>query len=338
VSHCGCCSTTQTLLAGRSTDCLALLLDIADGHLRTVLACRSAPPLPLLRQVLTCEAFEHDSGWLAFQPEEARALFEAHGVADWDGRSYRQVSALQTWLATQSLSGVSMAGHERVLDVGCGDGRITAAIAEKLPRGSILGIDPSPRMIEVARTLSSARLSFAVDDARTMGYRDEFDAVVSFNALHWVRDQHAVLTRIRTALHDEGWVLIQVVCRGDRPSLESVAMQTCAEPAWRRYFTGFHAPFVHVDPATYGALAARAGLHLTDHEVADRTWDFDTPEDFARWCRVGFGAWTTRLPDDHSAEDFVHAVLTTYAEVTGSHRRFRFLQLRARLRPALPAR
>ena len=120
-----------------------------------------------------------------------------HGVvADWDGQSYREVSALQTWVATRSLAGVAMAGDERVLDVGCGDGRITAAVAEQLPDGSILGIDPSPRMIAAAGTFSSPRLRFAVGDVLSMGFRDEFDVVVSFNALHWVPQQDEALARM----------------------------------------------------------------------------------------------------------------------------------------------
>src|SRR4029453_11390928 len=131
------------------------------------------------------------------------------------------------------------------------------------------------------RELASAGVRFAVGDVLTMDYRGEFDAVVSFNALHWVHDQRAALTRIRDALRDGGWALIQVVCQGDRPSLESVAMQTCASPPWDRYFAGFPPPFVHVDPATYAALAAAAGLRVVDADVTDRTWDFDTPEDFA---------------------------------------------------------
>jgi trans-aconitate 2-methyltransferase len=255
-------------------------------------------------------------------------------VADWDGLSYRKVSALQTWVASQSLTGVTMAGDERVLDVGCGDGHITAAIADQLPDGSILGIDPSPRMIAAAGTFSSPRLRFAVGDVLSMDFRDEFDALVSFNALHWVPDQHGALTRIRGALRDRSWALIQVVCAGQRPSLEAVAMRTCTEPPWREHFTGFRAPFVHVNPARYAELAASAGLRLTDREVSDRSWDFDSPEEFVRWCRVGFDSWTARLPDDAAADAFVADVLGTYEPITGSPRRLRFMQLRARLAPA----
>jgi trans-aconitate 2-methyltransferase len=260
-------------------------------------------------------------------------MADDRSVADWDGWSYRKVSALQTWLANQSLIGVAMAGDERVLDVGCGDGRITAAIAEQLPDGSILGIDPSPRMIAAAGTFASARLRFAVGDVLTMDFRDEFDAVVSFNALHWVPDQHRALTRIRTALRDRSWALVQVVCAGPRPSLEAVAMRTCAQRAWRDHFAGFRAPFVHVPPDRYAELAAGAGLRLTDREVTDRSWDFDSAEQFARWCRVGFDSWTARLPDDAAADGFVADVLGRYERITGSPRRFQFMQLRARLTP-----
>jgi trans-aconitate 2-methyltransferase len=232
------------------------------------------------------------------------------------------------------LAGVAMAGDERVLDVGCGDGRITAAIADQLPDGSILGIDPSPRMISAAGTFASPRLRFAVGDVLSMDFRDEFDAVVSFNALHWVPDQRAALTRIRAALRDRSWALTQAVCAGPRPSLEALAMRTCDQPAWREHFAGFRAPFVHVDPDRYAELAAGAGLRLTDREVSDLTWDFDSAEEFARWCRVGFDSWTARLPDDAAADAFVAAVLGTYEQVTGSPRRLQFMQLRARLAPA----
>jgi trans-aconitate 2-methyltransferase len=257
-------------------------------------------------------------------------------TADWDGRSYRQVSDLQQWVATRSLAGVTLAGRERVLDVGCGDGRITAAIAQRLPNGSILGVDPSPRMVQTALRLidpDDPRLRFEVGDVREMTFEDEFDVVVSFNALHWVPDQHRALHRIRMALHGSAWALLQFVCRGGRPSLEAVAMRVCAEPVWRAHFTAFEPPFVHVHPDRYAEAAELAGLRLLAREVEDLSWDFGSPEAFARWCRVGFDAWTARLPDAAAAEAFVADVVDAYSSVTGSSQRLDFMQMRARLQP-----
>jgi trans-aconitate 2-methyltransferase len=260
-------------------------------------------------------------------------------MADWDAQAYRQISGLQQWLASEALAGISLRGHERVLDVGCGDGRITVAIAEQFPAGSVLGIDVSPRMVRAAKTLvppESTRVQFEIGDVLGMSFRDEFDIVVSFNALHWVTDQIDALRRIRSALHDSGWALVQQVCRGPRPSLEETAMRICQEPAWRGYFAGFQSPFRHVDANTYPQLVAQAGLEVDELSVADLTWDFDSPEAFARWCRVGFAAWNTRLASNAAIDALVAEVLAAYTSVSGTPQRFQFLQMRVRLRPTRP--
>ena len=258
------------------------------------------------------------------------------GMADWDGLAYRQVSDLQRWLAGEALADVVLNGDERVLDVGCGDGRITAAIARQLSSGSALGIDPSPRMLAAAATLKrdTVNLRFEPGDVLGLPFRDEFDVVVSFNALHWVDEQYAALRQIRAALHESGWALLQQVCRGDRPSLEQTAMRVCGQPRWRGYFDGFAPPFRHVDPNGYPDIADRAGFTVERQKVADLRWDFGSADAFTRWCRVGFDAWNACLPDDRAVETFVGEVVDAYAKVTGSRQQLQFLQLRARLRPA----
>lgn len=96
---------------------------------------------------------------------------------------------------------------------------------------------------------------------------------MSFNALHWVPEQKQALGQIASALRVGGRALIQVVCAGERPSLETVAMTTCRSPRWGSAFDGFAAPFIHVEPAGYGELAASAGPALTNLTVTDREWD-----------------------------------------------------------------
>ena len=86
---------------------------------------------------------------------------------------------------------------------------------------------------------------------------DEFDVVVSFNVLHWLVDQQAALSAIARAVRPGGRVIVQQVCAGPRPSLEQLAMDVCARPRWRAAFTGFAAPFIHVEPIEYPGIAAR---------------------------------------------------------------------------------
>src|SRR5215210_7479930 len=139
-------------------------------------------------------------------------------MADWDGAGYAHISALQRTMAEYSLAAVQVRGDERILDVGCGDGYITRSIAGRVPRGSVLGVDPSPRMIATAvQATEPKNVSFAVGDVTAMTFVDEFDVVVSFNALHWVREQETAYRNIANALVPAGRVLVQFVCASARP-------------------------------------------------------------------------------------------------------------------------
>jgi len=250
-------------------------------------------------------------------------------MTDWDGTEYRQVSDLQQWVADRALDGLSLDGVHTVLDLGCGDGRITAEIARRIPEASVVGLDPSPRMISIAP--AGGNLTFELGDVRTMAYRHQFDAVVSFNALHWVLDQQLALSRIAAALRPSGWAFLIFVCAGARPSLESVAMQVVRSTTWQRYFEDFEVPFVHPEVEAWTDIAKSCGFRVLETTVDDLAWDFESRERFIRWCLVGFGAWTDRLPPG-DADGFVNDVVDAYAEATGSPSVFRFLQLRARLR------
>jgi SAM-dependent methyltransferase len=147
-------------------------------------------------------------------------------ATEWDAETYREVSALQEWLAAKSLASLTLNGGERVLDVGCGDGRISAAIAAHLPSGSVLGVDASQHMVDFAAAAfppaEHSNLRFAVADAAALHLGPEFDLAVSFNALHWVLDLPAALRGLHAALAPGGRALLRFVPAGTRRSLEDV--------------------------------------------------------------------------------------------------------------------
>ena len=250
-------------------------------------------------------------------------------MADWDGALYEQVNALQRWVADRSLADVSFRGDEQVLDVGCGDGAITARLAERLTGGEIRGIDVSPRMISAAQD-RHPDLTFEVGDVLTMRYDSAFDVVTSFNVLHWVLDQREAFARIGRALRSSGWALVQFVCGSPRLSLEATAMNVCRRPEWAASFSDFAAPFVHPDPDDVARLVQTVGLDVISATVDDLRWDFRSGSDFERWAGAGFGDWTVRVPGRESA--FVAEVVSRYSEVTGSDRTLLFTQLRIRVR------
>ena len=114
----------------------------------------------------------------------------------WDAEDYARNSAGQQEWALELIPKLGLKGNERVLDVGCGDGKITAAIADALDFGSVLGIDSSPEMVAHATKAfpeNRARLAFACLDVREISFLREFDVVFSNAALHWVPDHGPLL-------------------------------------------------------------------------------------------------------------------------------------------------
>lgn len=257
---------------------------------------------------------------------------------EWNAAAYRQVSALQEWLAGKSLAAVTLRGDEHVLDVGCGDGRLTAAIAARLPGGRAVGCDVSHRMVEFAARAfppaTHANLAYAVADAARLPWRAAFDLVVSFNALHWVLDLDAPLAGIAAALRPGGRAALRFVPAAPRRSLEDVIEDTCALPEWSAAFANRSAPFVHPSADDYAARARRAGLTVERAEVVREVWDFGSRAAFEAFAEATFVAWTSRLPADRRAA-FIGAVLDRYAAVEPpppSPHAFVFSQLELALR------
>lgn len=241
---------------------------------------------------------------------------------DWNAARYANASSLQEAMAGEVLALLALRGDERLLDVGCGDGRITARIADRLPRGSALGVDASADMVTHASrayaaggTQAHANLRFEVADARTLPFTAAFDAVVSFNALHWVHEPASALRGIAAALVPGGRAQLRLVTRSAATSLEEVAESTRRLPRWAPYFDGFDDPYMRLTADAFAAQAAACGLAVHGVHSAAKAWDFRSDEAFVAFCSAGFGAWTQRLPADlHRA--FVDAVLAEYRRST----------------------
>ena len=120
----------------------------------------------------------------------------------WDAADYANHSQGQFNWAMSVIHRLGLHGCERVLDVGCGDGKVTAAITARVPEGSVLGIDKSAEMIALAvrNSADRSKLSFRAVDAQTLVLDARFDVVFSNAALHWVEDLDAVFAGLARAL------------------------------------------------------------------------------------------------------------------------------------------
>lgn len=263
-------------------------------------------------------------------------------MTEWNADEYTRISELQAAMAEEALALLNLAGSERVLDIGCGDGRITAQIAARVLRGTVIGVDSSSAMIAFASERFGpavrANLQFETADVRHLPFREEFDLVVSFNALHWVPEQDAALRSVRSAMKPDGLAQLRLVPKGERKSLEDVIEETRLSPGWVRYFPGFHDPYLHLTLDEYAALAETNGLRVCRIHTQDKAWDFKSRATFFAFGSVTFVEWTRFLPEAERPA-FITDVLDRYraaaADRPGEENTFKFYQMDITLAPLL---
>src|SRR5215831_3107270 len=167
-------------------------------------------------------------------------------MTEWNAESYSECSSLQQAMAAEVLQALDLTGSEWVLDVGCGDGRITREIARRVPKGRVVGVDASSNMIALASQKSGPNLRFEIADARSLPFNHEFDLVVSFNALHWIHEQDLALASIHKSLKPGGAAHLRLVPMGPRKSIETVLEETRNLPTWSKYFRDFRDPYLRL--------------------------------------------------------------------------------------------
>jgi trans-aconitate 2-methyltransferase len=251
----------------------------------------------------------------------------------WHGADYVHHSSLQAAMADEVLSQLVLRGDEQVLDLGCGDGKISARIAAQLPRGAVLGVDASADMVAYAQrqfgTGQWPNLRFELADARNLGFDARFDLLVSFNALHWVPRQADALRGIRRALKPLGSAHLRLVTRTALTSLEEVAEAVRREPHWADAFAGFSDPYLRLSAEEYVALAESLGLTRVSIRSESKRWDFQTEEAFFGFCNAGFGAWTHVLPEARRrafVEESMRHYLAAIDAACGERFTFHFMQ------------
>jgi trans-aconitate 2-methyltransferase len=180
-------------------------------------------------------------------------------MTDWDAVAYDRRSALQRAMAEEVLALLDLKGNERILDIGCGNGKTTAEIASHVPRGEVIGVDSSRNMIDFASLHYGPdiqpNLRFQVADARSLAFNQEFDLVVSVNALHWIPEQDKALRSIHTALKPGGCAQLRLVPAGERKSLETVIEEKRLTEKWSKYFQDFQDPYQHLTANEYADAA-----------------------------------------------------------------------------------
>lgn len=179
----------------------------------------------------------------------------------WDPAVYLRYAGERARPFADLLSRVRAEAPSAVLDLGCGEGTMTATLAERWPGARVIGIDSSPQMLGAAAASAiPGRVEFAPGDVRDWTPPGAVDVVVSNAVLHWVPDHESLLARWAGWLRPGGWVAVQVPGNFRAPT-HALLAELCLSPRWASRLAGAAPrPDTVLEPSGYLDALAATGL------------------------------------------------------------------------------
>ena len=175
---------------------------------------------------------------------------------EFDAEKYSQASAHQKEWGDRLIAELDLRGDERVLDLGCGEGAVTAQLAEHVPRGSVVGIDASQTMIAAASVRAGGNLQFVRMDVSTLNFDTSFDLVFSNATLHWIKDHQGLVASVFHLLNDGGIARFNFGGEGNCANLRRVIQEVMKWAEFRAYFDGFDWPWYMPTVEAYEKLVS----------------------------------------------------------------------------------
>jgi trans-aconitate 2-methyltransferase len=232
---------------------------------------------------------------------------------EWDAAAYQRLSEPQFAWGVRVLAHLPLAGDEAVMDAGCGSGRLTAVVAERLPRGRVLAVDRSANMIEEARRRLAGfgeRISFACADLTTFVAEPAVDAVFSTATFHWLRDHDRLFASLHACLRPGGRLVAQCGGEGNLARFLTHAEHTAAGEPFAAYFARFEPTWNFQGPAATAERLGRVGFVDVDCGLEDAPTPFADEETFRAFVRtVVLRSHLAALPDEQVRARFLDAVV-----------------------------
>jgi trans-aconitate methyltransferase len=235
--------------------------------------------------------------------------------AKWNAADYAANSVVQQTWARELIAGLDLRGDENILDVGCGDGKVTAEIARAVPRGSVAGVDASPQMIAFAKNTFPPKtfpnLKFQVMDARKIKFAQSFDVIFSNAALHWVDDHEKILRGAAAVLKSGGRLVISCGGKGNAQDVFVALRPEMRLKRWREFFKKMPTPYFFYAPEDYKKWLSKFGFKIKKLKLAPKDATYEGAESFATWLRTTWIPYVQRVPEN-LREEFIAAVTQRY--------------------------
>ena len=236
-------------------------------------------------------------------------------AATWNAADYAVNSAVQQSWAREIIARLHLRGDEHILDVGCGDGKVTAEIARVVPCGSVTGVDASTEMIGFARkafpTSEISNLKFQITDARKISFKTKFDLVFSNAALHWVDDHEAILNGAAGVLKPGGRLVVSCGGKGNAHDVFLALRPEMRLKRWRAFFRRMPMPYFFYAPGDYEKWLPKFGFKIHALKLAPKDAAYAGADGLATWLRTTWLPFVQRVPEN-LREEFIAAVTQRY--------------------------
>ena len=223
-------------------------------------------------------------------------------IYSWNAKEYAKHSSNQFEWAKELIPKLELTGKEALLDIGCGEGKVTQLLSTYLPHGQVVGVDSSEEMIAAARQsfphCQNPNLTFLRMDARELTFREQFDVAFSNASLHWIIDHQTVLACVHDSLDRGGRLLFQMAGKGNAQDMIAVVEELISEEDCKPYFKNFTFPYGFYGLDEYNSWLKEAGFKAQRVELFPKDMKLHGKEGLVGWIRSVWLPFTERVPSN----------------------------------------
>lgn len=230
-----------------------------------------------------------------------------------DAKVYYDLFMAQQNAASQLINKLKISNRSEILDIGCGDGQITAQLAKLVMEGLVIGIDISPEMISFAQKKyeTCSNLIFQLLDARQMRFQKKFDLIFSSYSIQWIANKELLLKAIYSHLKSGGALALTA------PTDISIQLSQSVESVignsvWSLYFKGFKPDWHFLNQTDLEQLVLKHDLKIKLSNYTVEQFIFLSLDSFKRYVLLWF-PYLQAIPEDLK-KSFFEEVIAAYLQ------------------------
>ncbi len=238
--------------------------------------------------------------------------------SQWNPKEYAQFSQGQKQWAQELISKLHIKGDEDILDIGCGDGKITNLLSS-LTNGKVVGVDKSESMIKYAKK-EYPHITFYCMDATQLQFESKFDIIFSNAVFHWIHNHHTLLTRIKTHLKSGGKALFQFGGYNNAAIVvEAMEYVKNLEP-FKQYYQNFTFPYFFPTKDEYEKILLECNITNFKVKLIPKIMKHDSKDEFIGWIRTTWFPYIQQIPKELQKQ-FIDKIVERLLYMSTDHQR-----------------